>query len=273
MKRFSADWIKERISVSCFNLLFVSVVCIVLLVFLWLACQDSASVPCVLMQSLYRMVMRDDPSEVVEQIRTQPAPTASFSRCPGGPPSLLEPDDRAIQLRPGHIKLRSTPDTDGDNIIGQIEKCNLLTVLEGPKCADGYNFYKVHPDQSEVGWAAESNPVLRKYWLVSVLDDTECNLPPIFVPNETAVSDHPSSGFIRKEPALSANTLPWNIVDGDSVKILEGPVCNDSYLWYRVTGKKHPEPGWAQLGEGNDYWFDIPERIKPFNVEDADASC
>jgi len=254
---------------------------LILAVFLFLL-NDTAS-------QFWRALIGPNVEEAAAHVREAIAPTASFdvvevtntlvgdSRvdmpCQDGPPPQLKPYDRAIQLKPGHIKLRSSPDIDEENIIGEIEKCHLLTVLDGPKCDNGYNFYRVHPDQSEVGWAAESSPGRRKYWLVPVLDDVECNLPPIFVPNETAISDHPSSGFIRKEPALSASTLPWVIVDGDSVKILEGPICNESYIWYKVYGRKHPEPGWAQLGEGNDYWFDIPERITPTNAEDADASC
>lgn len=177
-------------------------------------------------------------------------------------------------MQPGGIWLRSQPNTDNDDTrIGKINKCGFVSILEGPLCIDGYNFYKVKPDGSREGWAAESDKSRPKYWLVPVLDDKKCNLPPIFAEGATATSDHGTPGFVRKVPQLSATPLTWTIRRGDIVKIIEGPICNETYIWYKVHGGAHSEAGWTIEGHGNEYYFEIPDSIKMTNDETAEATC
>ena len=216
----------------------------------------------------------DDTERRIADPTSEVSTVSTSTPCPSGPPTQLRANARAIQMKPGYVKLLREPKIGlSDNDIGEIQKCEFVTILEGSTCAEQYNHYRVRTDDDKEGWAAEANNVRQKYWLVPVLDNKKCNLPPIFVQGEIATSDHPNSGFIRKEPTLDAATLSWTILKGDTVKIMDGPICNDTYIWYKVHGDKHPEPGWTELGKGNDYWFDIPDRIKATNVEDADASC
>jgi len=217
---------------------------------------------------------QESPSATPNMLTYQRPLEATANSCPSGPPTQLRANVRAIQMKPGHIVLLREPKIGlSDNVIGKIQKCEFVTILDGSTCGDKYNHFRVRTDDAKEGWAAEANNDRQKYWLVPVLDHKKCNLPPIFVPGETATSDHPSSGFIRKEPVLDAATLSWTIVKGDTVKIINGPICNDTYIWYKVHGEKHPDPGWTEVGRGNDYFFDIPDRIKVTNDPDAEATC
>ena len=177
-------------------------------------------------------------------------------------------------MQPGGINYRLDANIqDKDNIIRKIEKCELITILEGPKCISGYNFYRVKPDGSREGWAAESDKSKPKYWLVPVLDDKKCNLPPVFAEGATATSDHVEPGFVLKAPYFGATPLPWTITKGDTVKIVDGPICNETYIWYRVHGGVHPESGWTIEGHGNEYFFELPDTIKETNDETVEAKC
>jgi hypothetical protein len=61
---------------------------------------------------------------------------------------------------------RVREDAGKDNaVIGHIDTGNAMKILEGPKCADGWAWWKVqsikNPDV--VGWTAEGDDV---YWLI-----------------------------------------------------------------------------------------------------------
>lgn len=204
----------------------------------------------------------------------QAALSATSVPCPSGPPTQLRTNVRAIQMKPGYVKLLREPKIGlPGNVIGEIQKCDFVTILDGSTCAEEYNHFKVRTDDRQEGWAAEADNRLMKYWLVPALDGKKCNLPPIFVEGEIATSDHPNAGFIREDHSLDAAELSWTIVKGDTVKIIGGPVCNDTYIWYKVHGEKHPDPGWTELGRDSDYFFDIPDRIKVTNDPNAKATC
>jgi hypothetical protein len=61
-------------------------------------------------------------------------------------------------------RVRSEPKT-GDNIIGMLPPGTIVAVLEGPVCADGLVFWKVHSAivPGGTGWTAEGNGT--EYWL------------------------------------------------------------------------------------------------------------
>lgn len=276
MKILSKQWISERIRVYLFNHL-LNCGCIVLVfaaIGLFVGWENVRVDIESLIRSWFHVEISLDPEDSMVDESGRMTWVVTPNLCPSAPPAQLRVGDPAIQLKPGYIHLRSEPNVaKKESIIGVIHKCEFVTILDGPECADGYNFYQVRTDKLMEGWVAESNKDWLQYWLVPVLDGKKCNLPPIFVEGEQATSDHPSVGPIRGEPALNASKLPWSIVTGDTVKILDGPVCNDTYIWYKVHGTKHPDPGWAEMGRGNDYFFDIPVRFAQTNVEDADASC
>lgn len=269
-------WICERIRIFLFNYsLNIGCTALIILIFLLIHGWERVQldIQSLILPSLPIQIRLDPKDSVVDEAGRMTW-MVTPNLCPSAPPSQLHDGDRAIQMQPGGINLRREPDIrDETNRIRKIAKCELVTIIDGPKCVDGYNLYKVRPDGSQEGWAAESEKTRMKYWLVPMLDNKKCNLPPIFVPTDVAISDHPFSGYVRENPAISATKLPWSIYKGDTVTILDGPICNDSYIWYKVHGARHSDPGWTELGRGNDYFFEIPSRFASTNDETADASC
>lgn len=276
MKIFSKDWIAERIRVYCFGHL-LNCGCLVLValavgVFLgWDNVRlDIESI----VRSWFHLEILLDPEDSITDEYGRTTWVVTPDPCPSAPRPHLNAGDRAIQMQPGGINLRREPNVaDRSNKIRTLEKCELVSILEGPTCVSGYNLFLVNPDGSQEGWAAESDKERQKYWLVPLLDEKKCTLPPVFVEGETATSDHLAPGIVRERPNLSSNRLPWMIFKGDSVTIIDGPICNETYIWYKIHGDKHPDPGWTELGRGNDYFFEIPVRFAATNDESADASC
>jgi hypothetical protein len=58
---------------------------------------------------------------------------------------------------------------------------------------------------------------------------------------------------IRLEPAIGSNRL-GQIEPGTTFDVLEGPVCNGGYVWYRVKAANFE--GWTAEGGNNAYWLE-----------------
>jgi hypothetical protein len=95
----------------------------------------------------------------------QPQPTPTVFACLGAPDTRLKSGDRAYAstLSSTPNRLRSAPDTSAD-IIGLIQPRQVLELLDGPQCAEGYVWWKVRLLGLDLtGWTAEGSN--SSYWL------------------------------------------------------------------------------------------------------------
>jgi hypothetical protein len=70
---------------------------------------------------------------------------------------------------------------------------------------------------------------------------------------------------VRSEPSISDNVIA-QIYPGTIVKVIEGPVCADSLVFWKVENANIPgNNGWTAEGDGNEYWLEpytyMPELV------------
>lgn len=94
--------------------------------------------------------------------------------CPGAPPTRLRVDGFAyVEPEPPlPNNVRREPGKDNP-LVGEIEAGAAMRILEGPKCADGWVWWRVSALDTDVeGWTAEGDQ--QSYWLVPCESRNEC---------------------------------------------------------------------------------------------------
>lgn len=131
----------------------------------------------------------------------------------------------------GGISIRTEPNPDSALII-QFPDRREFIILGGPVCRDGFNYWNIQ-GHSLTGWAAEGR--LDIYWMSLVRRAGE-PLIPCLTPLELTVGEKFRITFnvrVRSEPSLAGLTQTV-VPSGDTVTILDGPVCADGYNWWKV---------------------------------------
>jgi hypothetical protein len=68
------------------------------------------------------------------------------------------------------------------------------------------------------------------------------------------LKDPPLPQRLHKEAGKDKDRAGW-IQPGETVKVLEGPVCADGWVWWRVETEIGHNIGWAAEGDENGYWL------------------
>lgn len=198
------------------------------------------------------------------------ASPAQQSDCP---PTRLIVGGRG-QVTPGSAnRIRNAASTSGDQI-GQIPAGGIFTVLEGPVCADGFNWWRVDYE-GVVGWTVEGN---NDGFFVEPI-----GLPPTSVPGATAThtavpsssegacpaGDAPEPQLVvgmwarltsnipsrlRRDPGTGGEEIA-QIQPIDIVTVVDGPRCVDGFNWFRVD--LNGLVGWTAEGSGSDYFIEV----------------
>ena len=63
----------------------------------------------------------------------------------------------------------------------------------------------------------------------------------------------PIPNHVRDGATTEAHVL-GNILPGGTMIILDGPVCQDTWIWWKVRAEADGLEGWTAEGDGNDYW-------------------
>lgn len=123
-----------------------------------------------------------DPSEETPTESPQPqlvTPTAtlalaSASSCEGAPQARLRIGAFAYVNPDPPLPNNLRSDAGQDNeLIGDAQPGQAMSILEGPKCADGWLWWKVRLLDSDLeGWTAEGDA--QGYWLVPCSSEEEC---------------------------------------------------------------------------------------------------
>ena len=79
-----------------------------------------------------------------------------------------------------------------------------------------------------------------------------CDLPPRLSPGDLACLSPGEPNRVRTAAGMHGRAL-GQIEAGDRVEVLEGPVCADGYIWYRVDTPFHS--GWTAECDVGEYWL------------------
>lgn len=189
--------------------------------------------------------------------------------CPGAIPSRLE-----VGI-PGYVNfnlglaIRQSPGLGGAQL-DTLDTGMQFTVIGGPECADGLNWWEVELVTGAIGWLAEGSP----YYLIAPINLGRAELPVEYntsCPNalatqleigERGVINRGGLFFFRAEGARFQMSQP----SGDSVvHILGGPVCEGAtenvLRWYVriIEGRMVGYEGWIAEGDTDTRLID-PQR-------------
>lgn len=89
-----------------------------------------------------------------------PSAVGSSSVCQSAPPThlILHERGQVTNEDPQPLNIRSQPGLDG-RIAAVLRSLDIFFVIEGPRCADDYTWFKVRVGDVE-GWIAEGEPGL-----------------------------------------------------------------------------------------------------------------
>lgn len=171
-----------------------------------------------------------------------------------------------------NARLRADADIDALTVT-VVQADSRVSVLEGPVCADGYNWWRVRASVLGLiyeGWMAEA--LRTGEALIDAPpegDGTFCAVPlPLDIGDNATVSY--KSGppkRLRNAPDLNAAVL-YDLVRSVPLVIEGGPVCADSYNWWQVSIRGRPEVvGWMAEGGPPEYWIASNEPV--YNTPDA----
>jgi hypothetical protein len=181
-----------------------------------------------------------------------------------------------IFIKPG-VNLRNIPSESGALVWNTIydnyeEDGNIIespvnvavTVVEGPTCAGGFNWWRV-VGLEEPGWVAEGRPDRGGYYLIvpglaGAGGGSECYSLYTLSANSTA--DLLLNAKVRAEPSLQGlvkTVAPY----GTPVTILGDKTCVGGLVWWRVrvTVVGVAYEGWMSESESGDYYLlpkDLP---------------
>lgn len=150
-----------------------------------------------------------------------------------------------------HVRAEAT--TSGEPL-GNLEGGTVVSINEGPVCADGYNWYAISSD-SIAGWTAEG--ANGDYWL---LYHVACSSSPAtrLTTNMTATASGDRVVNIRDGAGTENTEIVWAVAAGDEFVVTGLPQCGASGLrWYPV--RIDEKLGWIAEGQSEHYWIEPVE--------------
>jgi LysM repeat protein len=146
--------------------------------------------------------------------------------------------------------LRSQPGTGSNSaVIGEILGGNLINVLAGPTCADGYYWWQVNYNGT-IGWTAEGQG--STYWLEPVTT-TSCPLTPRLTIGGQGRVITTTPSILFSQPA-STSTVLGQIPSTGVFIVLAGPQCAENNYWWQVN--YNGTIGWTSEGQNMTYWLE-----------------
>lgn len=164
-------------------------------------------------------------------------------------------------------RLHSEPNADSQTLT-VLQPGMTLTVLEGPSCYLGLNWWRVRAPFGNTntrvdGWIAEGYP--DAYYVQGLSasaasaprDPATACFPPLRLSVGSRVAAFGSPRNLRTAPSESA-PLVASLTDGIAFDVIaEVPVCADSYNWWQVRVVANGMTGWIAEGRPGNYFFDV----------------
>ncbi|MBI5668843.1 MAG: SH3 domain-containing protein [Chloroflexi bacterium] len=136
------------------------------------------------------------------------------------------------------LNLRSGPGL-GFDILDKLERDTTVTILEGPRKADGYAWWRVRTAEGSEGWAVERV-------------ETEQTLQPaLAVGGEARVTTTAGDSLRLRDAAGTGGNVIGMIENGTILTLLDGPQPADGMPWWKVRTPDGAE-GWVAERVGDE---------------------
>jgi hypothetical protein len=143
------------------------------------------------------------------------------------------------------------------NIIGTIFMGEVIEILDGPECSNGWTMWKVRTTRNEKGWTAETDNNDRFF----VIPITTRQLCPNALPTRLIVGgkakvmespDDPNS--VRISASVDADRVGM-VYPGEIMQIIDGPKCGDGSHWWKIQSANGNVTGWTREGDAGRYFL------------------
>lgn len=128
------------------------------------------------------------------------------------------------------LNLRSGPGLDFE-IVTKLEAGTLVNMLEGPRKAEGYAWWRVRDDDGNEGWAVERV-------------EEEQTLQLALLIGEDAIVTTGGDKLNVRTGAGTGNELAFQLDDGVRVTLVEAPQTVDGFQWWHIRTEDGQE-GWT----------------------------
>lgn len=200
------------------------------------------------------------PTAAITANTATPAPAATIvSGCTLEPRLIVGQEGRLTTTTPSRV--RDAASGSGAQV-GQIQPLDTFTVLEGPECVDGINWWRISVGNLD-GWTAEG--VDGNYLTEPIIPEPvsdECTMEPLLQVGSNGVVVSSTPIRLRYSPGTDGAEIT-RLNPQYPFTTLEGPVCAEGINWWRVsvvTDGTATVDGWIAEGIDGEYFV---ERIIP----------
>lgn len=153
------------------------------------------------------------------------------------------------------VNVRSLPSLGG-SIVDRLEASTRVSIIDGPRNADGFTWWRVRTPRNIEGWVAEfadGIQILQPDAGGSAPVVTAAAPGPAFggalrVGQDAIVTSAGNRLNVRRDPNTSAGVVA--VLDsGTVVRVNEGPIEAGGFLWWRISSPSGS--GWAAEGSGD----------------------
>ena len=225
--------------------------------------------------SQFQLTNVGDPQVVFDT----PDDLAAPNECANTPPTRLTVGGNArVAFTDGSV-LNVRTEANGDILATQLAEGTQVSVLNGPVCAGGYNWYMIQPANGEVGgWSAEG--VVGEYWLEPALiitavspvpgnigqtvDGSCISAPPNYLNIGITAQVGQLGGTLAMRNYPTDPTPFQQLSQGTVVSIVDGPLCHGGWRFYKVstTGQNgQASSGWVTDGLGSSQFLIIQFQV------------
>ncbi|HIC87968.1 MAG TPA: hypothetical protein EYP04_00975 [Anaerolineae bacterium] len=181
---------------------------------------------------------------------TAPPPTATFTPTPAPGTALMIGHPARVVARSG-LNVRAEPGTEASRV-SRFPPGILVTVVDGPREADGFTWWKVQDRQGNVGWVAEGDN--EDEWLTPRIGEIRPVNRPVRLGDRVTVTVRGGKLLsIRFQAGLDA-VVARRVRAGTLLTVKGGPVDVDGYRWWQVVDDDGNE-GWAAEGDKEERWL------------------
>ena len=121
--------------------------------------------------------------------------------------------------------------------------------------------YQILSDQNRLGAVSITGsqlPTATPTLPVEITKEAVCNngfVSRLTVGIAARVSEYPPyANRVRKEPEKDADII-GSIDPGEPITILDGPSCDEDWVWWKVQSVETGLTGWTAEGDGDEYWL------------------
>lgn len=162
-----------------------------------------------------------------------PAQAQNWSVCPETPSRVAVGDTVTVSDADNlPLALRLAP-RKSSRLIASIPIRTELEIIDGPRCSDGWGWWKVRYN-NKVGWVAEVGPE-GLYNLIPPANSESCPIIDHAVEIGDRAQVTPGLGNrIRAEADLDSEQI-GTARPGVVFLVIDGPVCSDGYWWWKIS--------------------------------------